>query len=377
MATLVEPGLHREIAKYGGGDVTACMNCGTCTATCPLSAETGGFPRRIIHLLQVGHREKLRASLEPWLCYYCGECSETCPRDANPAETMMAARRYLIAQYDWTGIGARLYRSIWVELAAVVLMGVLVAALLHFLHGPVVTDRVALNTFAPVAWVERADWAMAAVLAGLLLSNAWRMYRFVMQPVNGAKIPIRILLAEAGTFLLHFFTQQRWRQCSDSRWRWLKHLLLVSGYLTMLVLVVVFLRWFQTDRIVPVWHPTRLFGYYAAAVLLYATGDFLIGRLKRRDWIHRFSEPSDWLFVGLLFLAALTGILVHLARISGLPVVTYDLYVIHLAVVVPLLVLEVPFGKWSHMFYRPFAISLEAVRTKLQAAAAAPLERAA
>jgi hypothetical protein len=41
---------------------------------------------------------------------------------------------------------------------AVVLMGVLVAALLHFLHGPVVTDRVALNFFSPVAWVERADW---------------------------------------------------------------------------------------------------------------------------------------------------------------------------------------------------------------------------
>ncbi len=376
MATRIDPGLHREIATYGGGDVTTCMNCGTCTATCPLAADTGGFPRRIIHLLQVGHRDRLRASLEPWLCYYCGECSETCPRDANPAETMMAARRYLIAQYDWTGLGARLYRSTWAELAAVVLMGALVAALFHFLHGPVVTGRVALNTFAPVAWMERADWAMAAVLAGLLLSNGWRMYRFVMQPVNGAKIPVRVLLAQARTFVLHFFTQQRWRQCTGSRWRWLKHLLLVSGYLTMLLLVVVFLRWFQTDRIVPLWHPTRIFGYYATAVLLYATGDFLIGRLKRREWIHRFSEPSDWVFVGLLFLAALTGILVHIARISGLPVVTYDLYTLHLAVVVPLLVLEVPFGKWSHMFYRPFAIYLAAVRTKLQAAAA-PLERAA
>jgi quinone-modifying oxidoreductase subunit QmoC len=218
---------------------------------------------------------------------------------------------------------------------------------------------------------------MAAVLAGLLLSNAWRMYRFVMRPVNGARIPVRVLWREARTFVLHFLTQQRWRSCTGSQGRWLKHLLLVSGYLTMLVLVVVFLRWFQTDRIVPVWHPTRLLGYYAAAVLLYVSGDFLVGRLRKRDWIHKFSEPTDWVFLVLLFLVALTGILVHLARISGLPTTTYALYVVHLALVAPLLILEVPFGKWSHLFYRPFAIYLEAVRRKLEAAAAAPLEHAA
>ena len=33
-------------------------------------------------------------------------------------------------------------------------------------------------------------------------------------------------------------------------------------------------------------------------------------------------------------------------------------YVVHLAFVVPMLVLEVPFSKWAHMLYRPFAIYL-------------------
>jgi ferredoxin len=373
----MEPGLHREIARYGAGDVTACMNCGNCTAVCPLTDGTGGFPRRIVHLLQVGHREKLRASLEPWLCYYCGECTETCPRDANPAETMMAARRYLTAQYDWTGLGRRLYTRPVLEFAAVAGLGLLVGMLFLLFHGPVVTGHVALNTFAPVSWIERADWIMAAVLAGLLLSNGWRMYRFVMRPVNGAALPLRLLASEAGTFVLHFVTQKRWRSCTEGHARWLKHLLLVSGYMTMLLLVVVFLRWFQTDRIVPVWYPTRLLGYYATAVLLYVTGDSLVGRLRKRELIHKYSEPTDWMFIGLLFFVALTGILVHLARISGLAEATYVLYAVHLGGVAPLLILEVPFGKWSHMFYRPFAIYLEGVREKLQAAAAAPLERAA
>jgi len=377
MAVRLDPGLHREIARYGGGDVTACMNCGNCTATCPLSTDTQGFPRQIIHLLQVGNRERLRTTLEPWLCYYCGECSETCPRDANPAETMMAARRWLTAQYDWTGIGGRLYRSRWVQLAAVLLVGLAVAGLFAVLHGPVVTATVALNSFAPVEWIERADWIMAGTLSVLLLSNVWRMYRYVMRPANGAAIPAGVLLREAKTFVLHFVTQKRWRTCTGSRWRWLKHLLLVSGYVTMMVLVEVFLREFQTDRIVPVWHPTRLFGYYATAVLLYGTTDFIVGRIRRGDWIHQFSHFSDWVFVGLLFLVALTGILVHVARVSGHPIATYDLYVIHLAVVAPFLILQVPFGKWSHMFYRPFAVYLDAVRRRVQVAAAPALERAA
>ena len=32
------------------------------------------------------------------------------------------------------------------------------------------------------------------------------------------------------------------------------------------------------------------------------------------------------------------------------------MYVIHLMGVVPMLVLEVPFGKWAHLAYRPLAI---------------------
>ena len=88
---------------------------------------------------------------------------------------------------------------------------------------------------------------------------------------------------------------------------------------------------------------------------MYVTVDFLAGRLRKRDAIHKFSEPTDWVFLVLLFLVALTGILVHVFRLGGLPLATYSTYVIHLAIVVPMLVVEVPFGKWGHMFYRPFA----------------------
>ncbi|MGE5190149.1 MAG: 4Fe-4S dicluster domain-containing protein [Gemmatimonadota bacterium] len=368
---MVEPGFHREIARYGGEDVTACMNCGSCTAVCSLSTESAAFPRRIIHLIQIGHRRKLAESLDPWLCYYCGDCSDTCPRDANPGETMMAARRYLTALYDWTGLGRKFYTSAAWEIGAMALVGAAVAVLIALFHGPVVTDRVALNTFAPVRWVEIGDWIMGGALALLLLTNARRMYRLVMDSGEGRKVPASLLLREARTFFVHLFTQKRWRDCEGQKTRRVKHLLLASGYATMLALVVVGLRWFQTDEIRPFWHPTRLLGYYATAVLLWFSADFLAGRWKRREPIHKSSEASDWIFLSLMFLVALTGILVHLFRLGGLPLPTYWTYAIHLVLVAPFLVVEVPFGKWSHMLYRPLAAWLDAVKRRAAESAAA------
>ncbi|MGB9591384.1 MAG: hypothetical protein ACPL1K_02590, partial [Candidatus Kryptoniota bacterium] len=46
------------------------------------------------------------------------------------------------------------------------------------------------------------------------------------------------------------------------------------------------------------------------------------------------------------------------------PLATYYTYIAHLVVLTPMLVLEVPFGKWSHLAYRPIAMYFEAVKEK-------------
>jgi Fe-S oxidoreductase len=56
--------------------------------------------------------------------------------------------------------------------------------------------------------------------------------------------------------------------------------------------------------------------------------------------------------------------MMHAVRLAGWPMGTYVMYVIHLAVAVPMLVIEVPFGKWSHLFYRPLALFLATVKEK-------------
>ena len=191
---------------------------------------------------------------------------------------------------------------------------------------------------------------------------------------SGQKIPLKVYFTEAWQLILHFVTQKRWATCADDeqdekernskRTSWIIHMLLASGYVLMLVLIVFFLYWFQTDNIYPLYHPQRWLGYYATIVLLLGAGRALWGRIKKEAEMHRFSHPSDWIFPILLLVVTLTGILQHAFRYWGVPLATYYTYVVHLAFTAPMLILEVPFGKWAHLYYRPLAIYFQAVKEK-------------
>lgn len=355
----IDPGLYEQVAKFGAKDMEICMQCGNCSAACPLSQGVDTFPRKIYRCLQLGLKKQLLSAPEPWLCYYCGECNTDCPRGAEPAETMMAVRRWLTTQYDWTGLARRLYLSKAWEIGALSTVALAVILLFVFFHGPVITEYMAVNTFAPVLWIEIGDLAMAGVLTFFLLSNAFRMYRFIMA---GTHVPFKFYITEARTFLIHFATQKQWRVCSEDKTRWLKHFILVTGYMTMMTLIIICIRWFQVDD--TSWHFTSIFGYYATAVLLFITWEMMQSRRKQKETIHRYSEPTDWLFLILLFSTTLTGIFMHMLRLTDWPLGTYIMYVIHLAIAVPMLVIEVPFGKWSHMFYRPLAKFLTTIKEK-------------
>ena len=128
----------------------------------------------------------------------------------------------------------------------------------------------------------------------------------------------------------------------------------------MFTLVVVFLPWFQVED--SGFHWTSILGYYATAILLSTTAWMLYDRITKRTEMHRFSHLSDWMFPVLLFLTAASGILVHILRRLDRPMPTYETYMVHLAIAVPMLVVEVPFGKWAHLLYRPLAIFIVEAR---------------
>lgn len=374
MSVRVDPTLVPELKRYGAVGIETCFNCGNCTAVCPLTDDRHAFPRDVVRMAQLGLREELKGSLDPWLCYYCGDCSETCPRGAEPAETLMSVRRWLTAQFDWTGLATKFYTSKTWEIGSMLVVGLLVALAFAIYHGPVLTERVALNTFAPAHFMHMADWVMAVGLLIFVGGNVFRMHQSVMGRRDGPQPPLMLYLSEAWRFVYHFATQPRFATCGDDeeqptlrrqkRLNWISHLLLVSGYVIMLVMVVFFLPWFQTDNLYPVTHPQRWLGYYATVVLLFGGGYALWSRFKQSGQLHKFSHPSDWIFPVLLVLVAITGIMVHVFRYSGDAVQTYVIYTLHLALAAPMLILEVPFGKWSHLYYRPLAVYFDKVKER-------------
>jgi heterodisulfide reductase subunit C len=384
MATRVDPSLMAELKAYGAVGIEKCFNCGNCTAICPLTSDDHLFPRNIIRLAQLGLRDRLTASVDPWLCYYCGDCSATCPRGAEPAETMMATRRWLIAQYDKSGQAKKLYTSekkVVLTILRTALLPLVLLIVYHLLTqgSKIHTDRVVLNDFAPVMWV----WALVllhfAYLGWHVIKNSITMIGNILGPkANLSSIPIGAYVAGAKDFAPHFISQRQWwSKCDPEKHkveitRWLKHLLLMTGYVTMLILIVPLLWWFQTDKIYPLYYPQRWLGYYAAIILIFTSTEIIISRLKKQEQVHRFSHPSDWLFPGFLLVGSITGLLVNIFRYMQLPWPTYITYTVHVMLMVAMLDTEVGIGKWTHLVYRPLALSLEAMKKKAEEFATEP-----
>jgi quinone-modifying oxidoreductase, subunit QmoC len=374
MPTTIEPGLVEELQAYGAEDVSKCFNCGNCSAVCVHSEEPFVLPRRPMHALQLGLESKLKGSLEPWLCYYCGECSEQCPKEAEPGETMMSLRRWLTSKYDFSGLSRLFYRSWRWELFAILLAALLTGigfALFGLSQGSIRFYDGA-NAFLPSAKIHLFDWSMATVLVILLGINAMRMWRFVM---GGDEPRARVgsYLAGLTALPVTFFAQPKYRQCERKR-PWVVHLILMLSYVTMLVLIMFFLRDMASGPAID-WR-VHVFGYLASAGLIGAVVLNLRGRLKKDTPQHAHSHESDWLFLILLLVVAVTGVLQHILHRSGLDVAANVTYVVHLMGVVPMLVLEVPFGKWSHMAYRPLAMYFAQVKVHATQTEAAKAQKA-
>ena len=375
MAIRVNPKLIDELERYGADDVKNCYHCGNCSAVCPHSNETYVFPRRSMRLLQMGLERRIETSLLPWLCYYCGQCSEQCPRDAEPGETMMSLRRWLISRYDFTGLARRCYKSWKFELGATLLVA-LCTALGLLLYGFSRGDIRAYDgpgAFLPSPAIHLFDYVLGLTVLAFLAANAIRMWWLTM--IQNREVSVSLWLYVKRIYLLpvHFFTQMRYAQCGE-KWSWLIHLGLVFGYVTMLVLILGYLEPLQSGPSIR-WS-VHVFGYLASIGLLGSTIYLLQGRLSKQRTQHRYTQFSDWTFLVLLLIVAATGVLQHLAHRLGYPMAANIVYVVHLSAVVTWFS-RYPFTKWAHIIYRPLAmyfgeIRREALVARSHAPAAVP-----
>lgn len=90
--------------------VRSCMQCGTCTASCPNAAVMEASPRRLWRLLLLGLTREALDSKSFWLCSSCYTCTLRCPRGLPLTEAMAALKR-LASRLDpeSAGQGATFY----------------------------------------------------------------------------------------------------------------------------------------------------------------------------------------------------------------------------------------------------------------------------
>ena len=92
--TVVAPGYVDRVREAGRFDAEACMNCGVCTATCPLGLDV--LPRRLFRYVVLGLEDRVRAESESvYSCLLCGLCEENCPAGVHITENVRALRHHL------------------------------------------------------------------------------------------------------------------------------------------------------------------------------------------------------------------------------------------------------------------------------------------
>ncbi len=366
MAIRVNPKFIEDLDSFGAEDVQLCYQCGDCTTICSHADDVYKFPRKSMRLLQMGLSQKIETTLEPWLCYYCGQCSTQCPREADPGETMMSLRRWLISRYDFTGIARQFFKSMLVEVLSVIGIALLTGIFLLYYGFSLGSIHIydGEGAFLPSPFIHKFDLTIGAILAIFLVINAIRMWYLVMIKGTQFTVPWWLYLEELYQLPWHFFTQKRYSECEIKSKHtfympWFIHLGLMLGYVTMLVLVMIYIEQLQSGPAIK-WS-VHIFGYLATIGLLAGTIYFIRNRFKKNYVQYKKSHGTDWVFVILLFIIVLTGIVQHVFHRTGLNELANFTYVIHLMVVVPWL-LRMPFSKWAHLVYRPLAMYFGSIR---------------
>jgi nitrate reductase gamma subunit/ferredoxin len=386
MARVVDTSLMRKIREHGANgtlDVSACFNCGNCTAVCPLAEETAGFPRRMIRMAQVGMERELLASEDLWRCYACGECTRTCPRQADPAEFMAATRSYAIARCDFTGLAGLVNRSAFGNLLVFALFSVIFEFVLSVKANPV-GPQAKLFDFLPGWWIHNIGVVLFAVVG---LSAAFGLISMLMRfraEHRGEDSPLKLtalpgaMVAGISDALLH----TRFRQCDSAEEAaepqkeplllrpWFVHATVMGGFLAMLLATTLDYLLKPIGSAVPPWYPMRLLGAAGGTACLYGLTIVLARRIRGSEVPWRKSAFSDWFFPMLLYATVLTGLVTEFAVYLPMGSFGHAVFLIHVVLAMDLIAM-LPLTKFAHVLYRTLALVLFAWRHAPVAATAA------
>ncbi len=87
----------KKIAEMAHGEkLFGCIQCGNCSAACPMSIYMDYTPRKIIAMVRAGFRQEVLSNRTIWLCASCYQCTVECPKGIKITDVMYALKREAI-----------------------------------------------------------------------------------------------------------------------------------------------------------------------------------------------------------------------------------------------------------------------------------------
>jgi quinone-modifying oxidoreductase subunit QmoC len=372
-----------------GSQLTTCMQCGACTASCSLSVDQDVFPRRQMIMAAWGMREQLMADPYIWTCHQCGDCTVSCPRQVKPGDILAALRQEQIAHYSRPGFLARwmqrpaLLPIVILLPVAVICLVIMLAGTLHIPEGPVDYSK-----FFPHGWLNgsfTALFILSTIGAVAGLRRFWKNLKPGIRNARETEIldagesgisdvretellrapdPVSSPIARqpgaslSGSFISvigRIMRHRDFRQCVEQKNRSLSHFLVFWGFILLLfvtffaILSTIFFNYPLGFR-----NPVKIAGNAGALLLFTGSTMMVMNRLIKRNSLR--SSYTDWFFLVTFWMLTVSGIMVESARFLDWNS-AYHIYFFHL-VMVWMIILYYPYTKFAHFLYRTSALLL-------------------
>ncbi len=376
-AQLIQPDLDfiRSVRRRGGDTLKQCYQCATCSVVCNLSPEDSPFPRKEMLWTGWGQRDRLLADPDIWLCHQCNDCTTHCPRGARPGDVLAAVRTFMYENFSFPRFMGRALATPK-ALPLLFLAPVIVLLACIFLSAPhnpageflfLSSSVVDFNIFLPHSTVD-ALFVFGNILIFAFAAVAFARFWKALQ-AGGHDRRLSFITAMILT-VKEILRHTKFRDCTTNRPRALAHLFLFYGFVgamitTGAVLVFIFVphylellgfeqfhSFFDLPLDLP--HPIKMLGALSGVALLVGCAMLILRRWGDKDEVGA-SGYADYLFLYILCFTALSGMLSWLMRLTGVPLLAYGNYFIHL-VFVFFLLWYMPYSKFAHMIYRTLAI---------------------
>jgi quinone-modifying oxidoreductase subunit QmoC len=373
-AVSIEPDLDfiRVLSTQGAASFKKCFQCGTCSATCPISPTVNPFPRKEMAWASWGMRDRLLRDPDVWLCHHCNDCSTRCPRGGRPGDLLALIRREVVVHYAVPGFLAR-----WVNDPK---MAPLLLAIPAILLGLALIVRDPLQNALGIGGNagEKITFSFSSVYPHWLLNSLFgffgilavlgafvgvaRFWRAIKEDrPDQMSAPAKGLGASITSALKKAISHENFTSCTTAQARYPAHLGVFFGFLalslvTIWVITAKFNPLISSDFVYPFsfWSPWKILANLGGFALLLGCSWMISDRLEFSDNAGE-SNYFDWIFIWTLFLVVVTGFVTEVMHFLRLEPHRHVAYFIHLVFVFTILI-YLPYSKFAHVIYRTTAM---------------------